>query len=371
MLNLHQRFLAPVIIASIEILRVDNHYFVRSTSADGTVGIANANDRFAYVWPLAQQLIVPYFVGKDARDLEALVDGVYLAKSNYKLAGLALWICVACVELSLFDLLGKLAGQSVGELLGSVIRRQIPVYLSSGLRDTTPEQEVEWLSRRLAETHCKAVKLKVGGRMSSNADASPGRSERLVSLARKAWGDNVTLYVDANGSYDATTAIQVGGMLEAHGVSLFEEPCPFDEYEQTKQVADALEMMVSGGEQDTSVARFRWLIQNRGVDMVQPDLVYNGGFIRCLRVARMAEAAGMWITPHCPRADPNLAYMLHFASVVPNLGPFQEYRAQGPQPSPWWTSPTFESREGVVGVPTGPGLGVEYNPDLWSRAEIL
>ena len=139
MLNLHQRFLAPVTIASIEILRVDNHYFVRSTSTDGAVGIANANDRFAYVWPLAQQLIIPYFVGKDARDLETLVDGVYLTKSNYKLAGLALWICVACVELSLFDLLGKLAGKPAGALLDRVIRRQIPVYLSSGLRDTTPE----------------------------------------------------------------------------------------------------------------------------------------------------------------------------------------------------------------------------------------
>jgi len=369
--NLHQHFTSPVTIASVEILRVGERYFVRSTSTDGAVGIANANDRFAYVWPLAQQLIIPYFVGKDARDLEVLVDGVYLAKSNYKLAGLALWIGVACVELSLFDLLGKLAGQPVGALLGGVIRRQIPVYLSSGLRDTTPEQEVEWLSRRLAQTQCQAVKLKVGGRMSSNADAAPGRSEKLVSLARKAWGDGVTIYVDANGSYDAATAIEVGRMLEAHGVSLFEEPCPFDEYEQTKQVADALTMMVSGGEQDTSAARFRWLIQNRGVDMVQPDLVYNGGFIRCLRVARMAQAAGMWITPHCPRADPNSAYMLHFASVVPNLGPYQEYRAQGPQPSPWWASPSFEARGGVVDVPTGPGLGVEYDPALWARAERI
>ncbi len=371
MLDLHQCFSSPVTIASIEILRGDGRYFVRSTSTDGAVGIANANDRFALVWPIAKQLVVPYFVGKDARDLGSLVDGVYLTKSNYKLAGLALWICVGCVELSLFDLLGKLAGKSVGALLGGAIRREIPIYLSSGARDTTPEHEIEWLSQRLAETQARAVKLKVGGRMSSNADASPGRSEKLVALARRAWGDGVTLYVDANGSYDAATAIEVGHMLEAHGVALFEEPCPFDEYEQTKQVADVLAMMVSGGEQDTSMARFRWMIQHRGVDMIQPDLIYNGGFIRCLRVARMAQAAGIWITPHCPRADPNTAYMLHLASVVPNLGPFQEYRAQGPQPSPWWGAPSFKARDGAVQVPTGPGLGVEYDPAMWTRAEVI
>jgi L-alanine-DL-glutamate epimerase-like enolase superfamily enzyme len=350
---------------------MDGRYFVRSTSTDGAVGIANANDRFAFVWPIAKQLVIPYFIGKDARDVESLVDGVYLTKSNYKLAGLALWIGVGCIELSLFDLLGKLAGKPVGELLGGVIRREIPIYLSSGLRDTTPEQEIEWLSQRLAETQARAVKLKVGGRMSSNADASPGRSEKLIALARKGWGDGVTLYVDANGSYTAEKAIEAGHMLEAHGVSLFEEPCPFDEYEQTKQAADALRIMVSGGEQDTSLARFRWMIQQRGVDLVQPDLIYNGGFIRCLRVARLAAEAGMWITPHCPRADPNAAYMLHFASVVPNLGPFQEYRAQGPTLSPWWISPSFEAREGVVEAPAGPGLGVEYDPALWERADIL
>ncbi len=63
--------------------------------------------------------------------------------------------------------------------------------------------------------------------------------------------------------------------------------------------------------------------------------------------------------------------MLHLASAVPDLGPYPEYRAQGPQPSPWWTSPAFEAKEGVVEVPTGPGLGAEYDPALWDRAEIL
>jgi L-alanine-DL-glutamate epimerase-like enolase superfamily enzyme len=129
-------------------------------------------------------------------------------------------------------------------------------------------------------------------------------------------------------------------------------------------------MTVAGGEQDSSLPRFRWMIAERVVDHVQPDLAYNGGFLRCLRVARMAEEAGMQVTPHCPKADPNTAYMLHFAAVAPNLGPFQEYRAK-PVQERWWGAPSFEARGGAVAVPSGPGLGVTYDPALWREAEVI
>ena len=217
------------------------------------------------------------------------------------------------------------------------------------------------MARRLQESGATAIKVKVGGRMSRNADAFPGRTEGLVSLARRTLGDDVAIYVDGNGSYDAARAIEVGRMMEAHGVGFFEEPCPFDEYEQTKAVADALDMPVAGGEQDSSEARFRWMIEQRGVDVVQPDVVYNGGLIRILRVARMAEAAGMPITPHCPKADPNSAYMLHFASVTPNLGPYQEYHVQGPKPVSWY-SPLFDAQEGVLPLPDRAGVGRGVRP---------
>jgi L-alanine-DL-glutamate epimerase-like enolase superfamily enzyme len=159
-------------------------------------------------------------------------------------------------------------------------------------------------------------------------------------------------------------------MLEANGVGFFEEPCPWEEYEETKRVTDALDMTVAGGEQDSSLPRFAWMIQNGVVDLVQPDLAYNGGFTRCLRVAKMAQTGGLQITPHCPKADPNTAYMLHFAAVVPNLGPHQEYRGMRREGGEaWWRSPSFDVREGTVPVPDGPGLGVEYDPAIWREAE--
>jgi L-alanine-DL-glutamate epimerase-like enolase superfamily enzyme len=374
---------SPIKIASIEILRMKSRrlsfpflrssgsqeiYFIRSTSTDGAVGISVAHERIKHFYPILQQLIIPYFVSKDARDLESLIDGVYTFRSNYKLAGLALWCCVAWVEFSLLDLLGKVSGQPVGELLGGVTRREIPVYLSSLRRDTTPEEEVDWVGKRLEETGVKAVKFKIGGRMSNNADATPQRTERLISLARQTFGDSMEIYADANGSYDATKGIEVGKMLESHNVSFFEEPCPFDDFADIKRVADALSISVAAGEQESSFPRFQWMMQQRVVDILQPDITYNGGFMRTVRVAQAAVAAGIPIAMHNARLGVDPVYMLHFASCMPTH--YQEYNAKPHQLETWFT-PTFEVKQGMLQVPQGPGLGISIDPKVLRKAKRL
>ena len=87
------------------------------------------------------RLVAPYFIGKDARDLEEHLFGVYRERDNYKFQGLALWCPVAMVEFAILDLLGRIAGKSIGELMGGVIRTSVPFYIASGRRDTTPQQE--------------------------------------------------------------------------------------------------------------------------------------------------------------------------------------------------------------------------------------
>ena len=348
---------SPVRIASIELLRDQKNYYVRTRSADGAEGIALTNSRAKYLYPMLQQLVIPYFVGKDARQLESLIDGVYVYNSNYKLSGVAFWCCVAWVEFSILDLLGKLARKPVGDLLGGVIRREGAIYVASGNRDTTPEQEVAILVKGIERTGAKAVKFKVGGRMSNNADSMPGRTEGMIRLVRKTLGDKVTIYADANGSYDAPKAIEIGKLLQDHGINMFEEPCPFDYLEETKQVADALDIPVAGGEQETSQHRFRWMIHNDAVQVVQPDLHYYGGFIRATRVARMAARAGMSIVPHMSGEGVGCVDVLQFASFTPNMGPFQEYKGSLEQIGSWY-DPPLRLKDGAINVPTGPGLGI-------------
>ena len=281
---------------------------------------------------------------------------MYRYRSNYKLQGLAFWSPLAWLEMAILDMLGRIANCSIGELLGEVVRREVPFYVASGRRDSTPEAEVEYLQQLVEETGARAVKFRVGGRMSRNVDASPGRTNRLIRLARKRLGDAIDLHADSNSSYDPPQAIQVGRLLEEVNAVYFEEPCRFDELGPTKEVTDALSIPVAGGEQEYSEWRFRWMIKNRGVDIVQPDLHYYGGLIRSARVAQMAAVAQMPTTAHISGGF-GFVYMLHFASFVPDIGPYQEYKRALERYRDWF-DPPLETRNGVLTVPQGPGVGI-------------
>jgi L-alanine-DL-glutamate epimerase-like enolase superfamily enzyme len=119
---------SPLVIESIELLRKDREYIVRVRSKDGAEGVAVTNDRAQYLYPIFNGLVVPYFIGKDARDLESHLFEVYRYRSNYKLQGLALWCPVAWVEFALLDMIGRVSGKSFGQLFGGVIRQEVRFY---------------------------------------------------------------------------------------------------------------------------------------------------------------------------------------------------------------------------------------------------
>ncbi len=348
---------SPVAIDSIRLLKKGNDFLVHVRSKDGAEGVSFTNPpRANYLAPILKQLIIPFFIGKDARDLESLLWELYRWNDNYKLYGLALWSPQAWVELAILDMLGRIAGKPIGALLGGIVRRDVAFYIASGRRDTTPEQEVEHLRKLLQQSGAKALKFRVGGRMSRNADAMPGRTENLIRLVGKTFGGKVDIHADSNSSYDPPRAIEVGRMLEEIGAVYFEEPCPFDHLEDTKKVADALTIPVAGGEQEYSDWRFRWMIANRGVDIVQPDLHYYGGLVRSIRVARMAQLAGMPTTVHISGGF-GFVYMLHFASCVHDIGRYQEYKL-GTEKYGAWFDPPISVSDGKMSVPSGSGVGI-------------
>ncbi len=366
--NLHQFSKQPVKIASIELLRNGNRYFVRTRSTDGVEGVCQTKQIKDFV-PIFKNLVVPAYLGKDARDLETLIDDFYIA--NYKMAGQSLWCPAAYVEQSLFDLLGKTVKKTAGELMGGVLRKEIPVYLSGSGRDTTAEEELAVYVRGVEETGTQAVKFKIGGRMSRNLDAYPGRTETLIRNARKQLGDDVVIYSDANGSYNAAKGIEVGKFLQDHGVAFFEEPCPWQEYSETRKVAEALEMPVAAGEQDNSLWGFQWMMETGVMDITQFDLNYNGGFVRGARVARMAREHGMTVVPHNTQTGATGVNILAFASATSNIGPHMEFPWRAPYQPQSYFSPQIQIERGVVKVPTGPGLGLEFDPDFLAKCEVV
>jgi L-alanine-DL-glutamate epimerase-like enolase superfamily enzyme len=361
----------PVIIDTVELLLLNNNYICRVRSTDGAVGISVSNNyQMRYLYPIFTQRIQPFFAGKDARKWEQLLDEVYVYKSNYKLQSLALWVPLATLEFAVLDMLGKIAGKPMGELIGDIHHPEIAVYQANNFRGQSAEESIQGIVRQVEETDARALKFKVGGRMSAE-EYPAGRSEKLIPLVRKTFGDDMTIYADSNGSYDVEEAIRIGKLMEEYKFDFYEEPVPFDYYEETKAVADAVGVPVAGGEQEPSMHNFRWLIVNDALDIVQPDIFYFGGMIRAMKVARMGEAKGKPCIPHISGSGLGYLYMMHYVSAVPNAGPYHEFKGFNNDIPLDCPTSDLKSHGGTVKVPTGPGLGVEIDPDFVAKHKVV
>jgi L-alanine-DL-glutamate epimerase-like enolase superfamily enzyme len=181
----------------------------------------------------------------------------------------------------------------------------------------------------------------------------------------------MVIYADSNGSYTTDEAIRIGKIMEEYKLDFYEEPVPFDWYEETKEVADSLSIPIAGGEQEPSLHGFRWLIANDALQIVQPDMFYFGGMIRSMKVARMAHAFKKQCTPHISESGMGYLYMMHFVSAIPNPGPYHEFKGfNNEMPFECKTSP-LSSDDGVVTVPTGPGLGIDIDPAFIAKHQVV
>lgn len=362
----------PVMIESVELLRYEDNFLCRVRSTDGAEGLSVSNNyQMVYLYPIQVLRINPYFVGKDARDLDGLIDGVYTYKSNYKLQSLALWVPLATVEFAILDLLGKLAGKSMGQLISDrLYHPEIAVYQANNNRGKSAEESLENIRETVERTGARALKFKVAGRM-LDADSPPGRSEQLIPMVRRAFGDDMTIYADANGGYDPEQAVAIGKLMAEYDYGFYEEPIAFDRYAELKEIAGRIDVPLAGGEQEPSFYNFRYLIGEEVLDVVQPDLFYYGGMIRSMRVARMAEAMGKRCVPHISGSGLGFLYMAHFVGALPNAGPYHEFKEHTRELPYECPTSSMSVTDGKLRVPTGPGAGVIIDPDYIARHELV
>ncbi len=365
-----QFFSSPVMIETLELLRLGDNFLCRVRSKEGAVGISAANNsQQRSLYPIQVNRLQPFFIGKDARDLESLFEEVFVYQSNYKLQSLALWVPLATIEFAILDMLGRIANKSMGQLIGDIHNSKVHVYRANGERDVTAEAVMENLKRQVAESEAKALKIKIGGRM-SHVEYPAGRSEKLIPMVRKEFGDQMVCMADSNGSYDVAEGIKFGRLLEEYKYAFYEEPVPFDWYEETKAVKDGVNIPIAGGEQEASMHAFRWLIANDALDIVQADMYYFGGFIRSMKVARMAAAMGKLHVPHISDGLGYL-YMIHFVSAIPNAGRFHEFKGLSDEVPYECKTSSLKTEDGVVTVPTGPGSGIDIDPAFIKRHSVV
>ena len=356
-------------IKSIESFSTEFVGFVRVTTETGAEGWGQVANYHADISALIlHRQVAPWALGADALDIAGLV--AMIPEREHKFPGSHLCRALAGLDTALWDLRGKLEGKSVCELLGGKARR-IPVYASSMRRDITPEEEATRLLRLRDEFGYRAFKFRVGKECGHDEDEWPGRTETIVPMMRKAMDADVALLVDGNSGYSPAKAIEVGKLLEANGICHFEEPCPYWELDWTRQVRDALDLDVTGGEQDCDLATWRRMIEMRAVDVAQPDICYLGGLTRTLKIAEMAAAAGLPVTPHSANLSLITVFTLHMMGALANAGPYLEFSIEGHDYYPWQEnlySPALRIEDGELRIPDEPGWGIAVNPDWLEKA---
>jgi L-rhamnonate dehydratase len=303
-------------------------------------------------------------IGEDPLEIERLWHKMYRGLIYVGRRGIALH-AISGIDIALWDIKGKALGKPVCELIGTPRRSRVRAYASRLMPDTPGE--VREAVGALREQGFTAVKLGWGP---LGGDA--GLDLELASAACEAAGEGVTILIDAGLGYvaDAQKAIGVARGLEELGVFWFEEPFEPDEYEAYAELADAVEIRVAAGEQDTTFWGFRELIERGHVDVVQPDVTRCGGITEMLRIAELAAGRGVETVPHAWKSGIIKAASLHVNAVLPEAL-FQEYCVAE---TPINTLLTRErlpiDSEGFLTVPTSPGLGVELDLDVLERYRV-
>jgi L-alanine-DL-glutamate epimerase-like enolase superfamily enzyme len=357
-------------IQSVESFGNRDVALVRVLTDDGAEGWGQVAPYHADVTVhVLHRQVAPHALGRDPLDLASLVDEI--PEREFKFRGSHLYRALGGLDTALWDLRGKLEGKGVCELLGGR-RRSLRAYASSMRRDISPEDEAARLVALRDRHGFDAFKVRIGKECGHDEDEWPGRTEAVVRLVREALGDDVALLVDANSSYTPARAIEIGKMLEQHGVSHFEEPCPYWELDWTREVTQALALDVAGGEQDWDDVVWRRMIETRVVDVVQPDVCYAGGLTRALRIAASAAAAGLPCTPHSANESLVLVFTLHLLAAIERPGPYVELSIEPDADYPWQAG-MYEPRphvaDGELRVPDGPGWGVEISPHWLAGSE--
>jgi L-alanine-DL-glutamate epimerase-like enolase superfamily enzyme len=371
----------PVIIETLELLRDRNNTICRVRSKDGALGVAIGHPFIAKSsYPMFNNNLKRHFLGKDARDLDLLIYNA--AERNVKNQGIPLCVQIAVIEFAILDMLGNIANKPAGQLIGAVQNPDVSIYLGHylwELRNLEPEESLELVYQDYLKTKAKAVKIRAGrgDNLATDIDNAPGRTEKLIKMAREKFGDNTKLMIDGNGSYSVKEAIRIGKILEEYNYYFYEEPVPWDWYEEQKQVEQALTIPMAGGEEEFGMHGFRYLIGSEVFQILQPDLFYFGGMIRTMQVARMVEAAGLQITPHISGGGLGFVYLLQMVSVCPAAAEFHEFKMFQTKDANGTTVPIeskaepFESIDGVIKVPSGSGLGINIDPDYINTHKVL
>ena len=319
---------------------------------------------------LVTEVLKPHTVGQDALERERLWEDMFF--STYKLGVMGAQAeALAGIDIALWDIFGKVTGQSLWQLFGGRRRDRVRVYASiGGGAEATPADMARRAAKAVAEGHTMVkIRMDWGAR---RTDANPAHDWAVASEVRKAIGDKVELGFDPNNGFSVSTAIRLGRRFQDElGLVHYEEPVAQYDYAGLAQVVAALDVPVAAGEHEYTRWQFRDLITQANVDILQPDLVKCAGITEGLRIAALASTYNRMLVPHQTQPAIGTAANLHFTACFA-----REERAQEYDINPKRAvlnrviHPPLEQKNGYLAVPDGPGLGIEVDEAELRRLRV-
>ncbi len=325
---------------------------------------------------IVEKTIAPMIIGMNPLDREVIWHKVYNLLRDHGQKGMPMQ-ALSGIDIALWDIAGKALDMPLYQLIGGAFRDRIPVYGYGMMLQRVPD-----LSQRFADESAKikamgfqAMKMKIGLGFDRDLD--------LVETVRESIGDDVKLMVDANHAYTAREAIPLGRELEALDVFWFEEPVPPEDRQGYRDLCQALDMNIAGGEAEFSRWGFRDLIEGRCVDVLQPETCGLGGVSEYLKIRDLAHAHFIPVVNHVWGSAICVAVNIHLLAAMPHLpggvSPMQPMLEYDTTPNLFRENLLTESLDvlgqvtaggGSIGLPKGPGLGIDIDFDFVNHYRV-
>jgi len=329
-------------ITGMKAFWVNSHVFLRIDTSHGISGwgdVKGVDPRVAK--PLAESLY-ELIDGENPTRIEHLWQKVFRSHRDMR-AGPFMVHTLAAIDMALWDITGRLWGVPVYRLLGGPCRDRIRVYHTSRAIKVGPPHTYEHAS--------------------DPADLS--KIVEVIRSAREKVGPGGAVMLDAHCLLPPATLIQLAGMLKPEELLFIEEPAVPGNIEVFKRLKEAIRIPLAAGERDRTIWEVLPYLHERCLDILQPDCCHTGGITQQRKIAVLAEAYNVPIAPHCTASFLGIAASLHVAASVPNFLIHEFYPDNYGFNPKGFTSMAWElDKEGTLGLPPGPGLGVEVNEKL-------
>ena len=345
-----------------------NFLIVKITTNDGIVGWGDGTlgwKEFA-VESLVHEFADRHLVGRDPFRIEDLWFKLYQIEHN---SGPVMYSAMAGIETALWDIVGKVCGQPVVNLVGGVLRDRVRVYANGWYADMRDEVKLrERVSAVLAMgyTAMKFDPFGAGGREMPKSDLRA--AAKAVEVVRDAAGPDIDLLIECHGRFSVGTAIEAIKAMQPFEPLFCEEPIPahnMDSQAWVTKAASAMGARVATGEHTYSRFGFNEMLQKQATHVIQPDLGYSGGFMETKKIAAMAEAHYVSVAPHNCDGPGRLLASIHLCANIPNfliLESFADFDVA-------WRKDLVKSGnpelvDGHYLAPTAPGWGYEIDEDV-------